>query len=203
MDSSGSTSSEGTADTGPATSGSSSGGVSELGCADGVRDALTDTQTYPDIAACAGGFWVPGLHLDLPTCDRNGGNDGPLADGMGCSIDDLCAAGWHVCASQSEVEAAGVVDCDALPWGQQFFATAQSGNGKDSCAATGTNDVFGCGDVGYSEIFSCAPLNRSAGNNCVNLPGAWECDGHPFDELQHITKTGSDFGGALCCRDGA
>lgn len=187
-------------------SGSSSEGttgvVSTVGCADGFREALLDEALFPDIAACAGGFWVPGVALATPLCDRQGGNDGPLPDGMGCTIDDLCAEGWHLCTSRQEVAAAGLADCNGQAWGSQFFATTQSGEGANTCNDTGTNDVFGCGDVGYSNITGCAPLNRSTGNLCVNLPGSWACSEDAYDEVSHVVKPGSESGGALCCRDG-
>lgn len=187
-------------------SGSSSEGttgeVSPIGCADGTREALLDELAHPNVAACAGGFWVPGVAAPVPVCDRQGGNDGPIPDGMGCSIEDLCAGGWHLCASRYEVDTAGLDGCGAQAWGGQFFATGQSGNGANDCADTGTNDVFGCGDVGYTMIDGCAPLNRSTGNLCVSLPGAWSCREDAYDEVSHLTKTGPGDGGALCCRDG-
>lgn len=189
-------------------SGSSSEGttgeeVSSVGCADGVREALLVELDYPNVAACAGGFWVPGVASPVPQCDRQGGNDGPFPDGMGCSIEDLCAAGWHLCTSRHEVAMAGLGSCEGESWGGQFFATSQSGEGANTCNDTGTNDVFGCGDVGYSNINGCAPLNRSTSNLCLNLPGAWACSEDAYDEVSYLVKPGPDAGGALCCRDGA
>ena len=94
----------------------------------------------------------------------------------------------------------GIADCGSLSWNLGFYATAQSGEGDNACAATGTNDVFGCGDVGYTNISGCAPLNRSTGNLCVELMGPWDCPSN-VDEVGTLVKTGPDFGGALCCRD--
>lgn len=190
----------------PEDSGSSSegttGGVSPVGCADGFREALLDEATFPDVAACAGGFWVAGVGAPVSLCDHQGGDDGPLPDGMGCSIADLCAEGWHLCASRQEVAAAGLTDCGAQAWDGQFFATSQSGEGSNTCNDTGTNDVFGCGDVGYADVSGCAPLDRSTGNLCVDVPGAWACMEDAYDEVSHLVKPGPDAGGALCCRDG-
>lgn len=180
---------------------STAGEVSPVGCADGFREALVDEATFPNVAACAGGFWMAGVGAPVSLCDRQGGDDGPLPDGMGCTIEDLCAEGWHLCTSRQEVAAAGLGDCGAQAWGGQFFATSQSGNGANTCNDTGTNDVFGCGDVGYASISGCAPLNRSTGNLCVNLPGVWACMEDAYDEVSHLVKTGPDAGGALCCRD--
>lgn len=180
---------------------STTGEVSPVGCADGFREALLDEAAFPSVAACAGGFWIAGVGAPVALCDRQGGDDGPLPDGMGCSIEDLCAEGWHLCTSRQEVAAAGLADCGPQAWGGQFFATSQSGEGANTCNDTGTNDVFGCGDVGYGNISGCAPLNRSTGNLCVNLPGVWACMENAYDEVSHLVKPGSDAGGALCCRD--
>jgi hypothetical protein len=179
------------------------GEVSPVGCADGSREALFDEARHPNVAACAGGFWVPGVASPVPLCERQGGDDGPLPDGMGCTIEDLCAEGWHLCTSRQEVAAAGLADCGAEDWDEQFFATSQSGEGANTCNDTGTNDVFGCGDVGYSSISGCAPLDRSTGNLCVELSGAWSCSEDAYDEVTHLNKPGPDAGGALCCRDGS
>lgn len=181
---------------------SSTGEPSTVGCADGLRDALEDEAAYPQIAACAGGFGVPGINVGAPLCDRQGGDDnGALADGMGCSIEDLCAAGWHVCVDLGEVAAKLPGGCGGVTWSNQFFATRQSGEGSNTCNPTGTNDVFGCGDIGYTDISGCAPLNRSTGNLCANISGPWQCDEDAYDEVSHIIKTGSTHGGALCCVD--
>ncbi len=197
-----STSSGSSADGRSDSSGGTTGEPSPTGCADGFRDALLDEMQYPDIAACAGGFWVSGVHDQVPMCDRQAGNDGPVPDGMGCSIEDLCGFGWHVCVSRDEVVAGGLGDCDAELWNTQFFATGQSGEGANTCADTGTNDVYGCGDIGSTDIFDCEPLNRGTGNLCAELSGPWACDADAFDEASFIVKTGPSHGGALCCRDG-
>jgi len=182
---------------------STTGEVSTVGCADGFREALIDEVAYPNVAACAGGFWVPGVGSPVSQCEREGGDDGPWPDGMGCSIEDLCAEGWHLCASRQEVMVAGLAGgCGGVAWGSQFFATGQSGEGANTCNDTGTNDVFGCGDLGYSDISGCAPLNRSTGNLCVELPGVWSCSDDAYDEVTHLVKPGPSDGGALCCRDG-
>jgi len=202
LDSSGTGSGDGTS-TGDSGS-ESTGGLPSMGCADGNREALADEVAYPDIAACAGGFQVPGVRMQAPLCDRGAGNFGRWPDGMGCTIEDLCAEGWHVCATRGEVAEAGLSACDDEEWGEQFFVTGQSGEGSNTCNDTGTDDVFGCGGVGYSNIDqgSCAPLNRSTSNLCVKLAGPWDCGMDSSDEVANLSKTGADYGGALCCRDG-
>jgi hypothetical protein len=219
---------DGTAGTGAATSGTTSGtttapadtttsggsssgpgeGSSEStgpgpvnGCADGEREALEDEVAYPDVAACSGGFTVPGVVVNVPNCDRQGGDDGPIPDGAGCSVEDLCSEGFHVCVDRLEVMAAGIASCGDLAWDGAFFATRQSGEGANTCNPTGLNDVFGCGDVGYTNINGCAPLNRGSANGCSMLPAPWDCDVSLTQEADFITKAGPEFGGVLCCRD--
>ncbi len=201
LDSTGSGTTAALEGSGPGSSGTT-GEVSVVGCADGFREALLDEVAFPNVAACAGGFWVPGVGSPTPQCERQGGDDGPLPDGMSCSIEDLCADGWHLCTSRQEVAAAGLAACGPETWGGQFFATGQSGEGSNTCNDTGTNDVFGCGDVGYTNISGCAPLNRSTGNLCADLMGAWACNEDAYDEVAHLVKPGPGVGGALCCRDG-
>lgn len=197
------TSSGGTSSSsGPGESSSESTGPGPVnGCADGEREALADELVYPDIAACAGGFAVPGVVVNVPFCDRQGGDDGLEPSGEGCSVEDLCSEGWHVCVDSAEVQAAGVADCSAEAFGGSFFATRQSGEGANTCNATGVNDVFGCGDIGYGNIMGCAPLNRSSANGCSMLPAPWDCDTSLTQEAEFITKEGPEFGGVLCCRD--
>ncbi|MEM9461631.1 MAG: hypothetical protein AAGF11_46140 [Myxococcota bacterium] len=177
------------------------GPLPDVGCADGEREALLDDAMYPDIAACAGGWSFPGVVTNTPMCDRMGGDDGPVPSGEGCAIDDLCAPGWHLCQSAMEVSDAGVADCAALEWDGSFFATRQSGSGKDTCGPVGTNDVFGCGDIGLTAITGCAPLNRSTGNGCVELEEPWGCNAELNSEAEFLLKESPDLGGALCCRD--
>lgn len=192
---------------GPGESSSSSestGPAPVNGCADGEREALEDEVTYPDIAACAGGWTVPGVVVNVPYCDRMGGDDGPVPTGTECSVEDLCSEGWHVCVDRLEVMDDGIADCsdDTIAWGgNAFYATRQSGEGANTCNPTGLNDVFGCGDVGYTNITGCAPLNRGSANLCNQLPAPWECGVSITQEADFIVKPDPQFGGVLCCRD--
>lgn len=171
------------------------------GCSDGEREALLNEMTYPDIAACGGGWMFPGVLVNTAMCNREGGDDGVNPTGTGCSIEDLCSMGWHVCESRDEVTADGIADCDAVFWGGAFFATRQSGLGSDTCNVNGINDVFGCGDIGHTMISGCAPLNVSTGNLCGGLPDPWTCGGDSASEADQLAKNAPQFGGALCCRD--
>lgn len=171
------------------------------GCADGEREAFEDEDALPDIAGCAGAWQVPGVVVNVPNCNRQAGDDALDPLGTGCSVEDLCGEGWHVCLSRAEVMERGITSCNDHAFGGAFFATRQSGNGSDTCANTGVNDVFGCGDIGHTMIVGCAPLNRSTANGCAALPAPWDCDTSLSQEAEHLVKTGPEFGGVLCCRD--
>jgi hypothetical protein len=197
------------------------------GCADGVRDAFLDRARYPDIAACAGGFSLPGLNRETaPTCARIAGDDGPNATGAGCRASDLCAEGFHVCRSAAEVRARARDGCAGAQDGppESFWATRQTGPGclqcatgtapdctnndcRGDCASTSstTNDIFGCGSLGSAPQPSCGPLDRSGNNLCSALAPPWRCD-EPVSqadvrESEYVVKPGPDRGGVLCCRD--
>lgn len=182
------------------------------GCADGTREGFSSFAAYPAIAACAGAWSVGGVtRLDLvPTCDRNGGNDGLNAEGDGCSAADLCGIGWHVCRGQVEVAARASGGCaQAVPPGTPdksvFYAIAQASLGDLTCEqADGDNDVFGCGNLGIdiSHNTSCAPLNRAFGSstprwcgyNEAEPPyGPWQCMSTP-DSHTHEGAVVTKFG---------
>jgi hypothetical protein len=192
------------------------------GCADGTREAFLDIFAYPDIAACSGGFSLPGIvPFQPPACGRQGGNDGPHPSGQGCNAADLCAAGFHVCESAGAVSKHSPTGCAGAQEGppQTFFITGQSGTGCGVCATGSmpgcgadtcelgcaqndktTNDVFGCGNAGDAPDPSCGPLDAFSNNDCADLPPGWFCEGETT-ELLTVTNTGPSGGGALCCRD--
>ena len=198
--------------------------VVETGCADGQREAFTSLARYPNIAGCAGGWTRPGIaHEAAPSCDRQGGDDGPFANGGTCGVADLCAVGWHVCVTPSEVAASSIDGCrGAHDEPGAFFAMRTSGSGCGVCA-TGTasdctatdcrtdcaqtsvtvNDVFGCGTVGgVPNAGTCGTLDRFGNNLCSDLPPPWSCsdDGSGTHEAELVVKPGRDHGGVLCCR---
>jgi hypothetical protein len=175
--------------------------LAAAGCADGEREGLL---APPDIAACAGGFDVPGLRTTItPSCDRAAGDDGANPAGAGCSVADLCAEGWHVCVGGAEVAARSPGGCaESDPSTTSFFAVRQSGPGGASCG-DGANDVFGCGSVGVAVTdASCAPLDRFSNDLCAALPAPWTCGPDGTAEADQVVKPGSDAGGVMCCRDG-
>jgi len=177
------------------------GGI--IGCADGQREGFLDVTTYPDIAACDGGFQVPGVvGLTGPACGRAAGDDGSLPDGSGCNAEDLCAAGFHLCASATEVGTKSITGCVGAVVGTAsvFYLTEQSGGGQQKCGP-GTNDVFGCGNVGYRVSSGCAPLDSASGDVCSALVAPWSCGTDLTAEALHVVKPGPTAGGVLCCKD--
>lgn len=180
--------------------------TNDAGCADGTREAFASPAMFPDIAACAGGWSVPGLGTTTtPACGRASGNGSTNPTGKDCSVADLCQVGWHVCETAAVVAAkSGGAGCAAagITGQNAFFAIRQSGSGGAACGPDGTNDLFGCGDVGVApDAVTCAPLDRFSNDLCAALPATWACGPNGADELNNVTKTASEGGGVLCCRD--
>ena len=196
--------------------------VSVAGCSDGERESFVDFAVYSDVAGCAGGWDIPGVYVvQPPACGRRAGDDGPNPNGMGCNVEDLCEAGWHVCRSAGELSASSPDGCaGAAGASGSFFATRQSGPGRGECA-TGTtpgcagsdavagcapndettNDIFGCGGTGDLPAESCWPLDRFGHHQCHVLPPPWSCNSSGTDEALVVIKPGPEAGGVICCRD--
>ena len=178
--------------------------TNDVGCADGTREGFAANATFPNIAACAGAWSLPGLvNTTSPVCDHLAGNDSANAAGTGCNVADLCQAGWHVCTTAAEVKAkSNDQGCAAAGiTGGAFFVARQSGSGGAMCG-TGTNDLFGCGDVGQApDAASCAGFDRFSFDLCTALPASWSCGTDGAAEASNVTKTAPTGGGVLCCRD--
>jgi hypothetical protein len=180
------------------------------GCADGTREGFTSLSSYPDIAACSGGWTVPGLTLVMaPACGRGSGNTSGNRDGTGCAAADLCAAGWHVCRGKDEVAVKANGSCaDAVPPGAPssslFFAVVQASQSNTTCDTSGDNDVFGCGNLGVqlSSQKNCGVLTRALAstrpgtcgfNEAEPTLGPWQCLGGVQGDLHEgalVTKQG-------------
>jgi len=186
------------------------------GCADGTREAFTDEARFPSIAGCAGGWSVPGLLTEAsmaPGCARAAGNDGSNRMGTACTVEDLCADGWHVCRGASELTLmavtcrdAGIAPASAGGSGAMFFATRQRGTAPTGCspdATTGSNNLHGCGNFGRAEDPGCAPpLDRQIENTACATNPPWSCNDAAsiMTEAMVATKSGAAAGGVLCCR---
>jgi hypothetical protein len=186
-----------------------------IGCADGTREAFADPARFPAIAGCAGGWSVPGLLTEgslAPGCARAAGNDGRNATGIDCTVEDLCADGWHVCRGASELTQMGVTcqDSGIAPGtaggGAMFFATRQRGTAPTGCspeATMGSNNLHGCGNFGRIEDPGCAPpLDRQIENTACATNPPWSCTDPTsiMTEAMVATKSGPARGGVLCCR---
>jgi len=180
------------------------------GCSDGTREGFLSISTYPAIAACAGGWSVPGVTpLVTPACNRVSGNTSGNHEGAGCAASDLCAAGWHVCRGKDEVAQKANGSCaDAVPAGAQnnslFFAVSQASQSNTSCDSSGDNDVFGCGNLGtqLAAAKNCGVLTRALAsthpgtcgfNEAEPNLGPWQCLGGTQGDLHEgalVTKQG-------------
>lgn len=182
-----------------------------VGCADGTREGFADADSWRDVAGCSGAFRIPGLFGDKaqnPQCGRQAGNQGANLSGIGCSVADLCAEGWHVCRDAAEVERLSRTDCEsAVPPGQtRFFVVLQAASPQGTCYPDDSvaNDLHGCGTWGQPENASCHPLDRRMGfADCLASGESWWC-GRAADHLNEarlVFKSDGALGGALCCRD--
>jgi hypothetical protein len=190
------------------------GGTPDTGCADGQREGFLDLASEPDVAECSGAFSVQGVTTApsmQPGCDRHGGDDGSNPGGNGCTVEDLCADGWHVCSSAQDF--AGHVKSGSCPVGGSagFWVSRQTqSNVMSTCVQglTDTNNLVGCGEVlGQAGGVTCSPLDRAMEYTNCDQTLTWQCGtaGKPNSEGALVFKTaampGQDEGGALCCRD--
>ncbi len=193
------------------------GGCDELGCSDGEREGFEDTALFPEIAGCSGAWTIAGLIIAdsggvaTPRCGRMAGDDNPWnPEGWECSAADLCANGWRLCASASDISERtrswdeGCGSDSDWPAGA-FFAAAVSGTGDNECKF-GVNDIFGCGSVGDgADVETCYPLNKYSDDDCDALPGTWDCGEGSLTtnltEAADVTKDGVEGGGVLCCKE--
>jgi hypothetical protein len=222
------------------------GTAAQTGCADGTREGFVDLNANPNIAGCSGGWSVPGIMITnpgtapacpgvmthdtvTPACGRMGGDDGLNPTGTGCNVADLCAAGWHVCATSADIDSHSPDGCNGSVLDGDpplFFASRQSSNGFGVCA-TGTrtdadcnsssgtrgcaqtaatsNDVFGCGNIGSTApLVDCAPIDHFGNDLCSGLSGtSWACNDNSggLCEAYVVTHANAQFGGVLCCRN--
>lgn len=200
---------------GPASSSSAissgSGGPDPIGCSDGTREYFVDPVTQPEIAGCDAGFDVPGVTTPesmSPACGRISGNDSANPDGAGCSAEDACSEGWHVCHGSADVAASSATgQCEpSLGVTPVFYITRQAQDEMGLCAAPpATNNIAGCGSLGaVPSDPGCLPLDRRMRvQECIPT-GNWYCGNGANEgliEAQVVMKFGSGEGGVLCCRD--
>jgi hypothetical protein len=185
-----------------------SAGVPGLGCSDGTREGFRNSNDWPDIAGCAGGFEQAGVvGPPEPACNLNAGDTSANPMGKGCSAADLCAAHWHICRNGSEVALRSPSGCEGCvsPGEPRFFLVASGASSFGVCSPdpTEANDLHGCGGLGQPESDGCPPLTRRMGfADCMATDGIWSCGSDVESrEAAKVTKTGPALGGVLCCRD--
>ena len=142
-----------------------------------------------------------------PACKRQAGDDGVNPAGLGCSVEDLCSAGWHVCKSATDVVSHSTTGgCETPdPATTAFWLTRQSEDVSGQCAAPVVVDnLVGCGNLGQPAPASCTPLLRVLSMADCGPTAAWYCGQSAPEEPQEaavVKKTGVAEGGVLCCRD--
>ena len=184
------------------------GDPAERGCADGTREGFVSSD-WKNIAGCAGSWQVRGLgdEARVPRCGLLGGNDSVPLPETECSVADLCAAGWHVCADATEVARQSPTGCEGAVSSEEprFFLVLAAASEQGVCSPDrlAKNDLHGCGTLGQPESAACQPLDhRMTFADCA-ATGVWACGG-AGDHLQEaalVTKSDGRFGGVLCCRD--
>jgi hypothetical protein len=182
------------------------GGASPIGCSDGSREYFTSLAMYPSIAGCSGGWSVKGLVSNAamqPQCNREGGNDGAQPDGNGCSVTDLCAAGWHVCDDKLEVAVKALGGCPMSTATGLWIVRAGGPTQTTDCSGPGLNNLFGCGmGVGAASDANCTPLTHVLTHAPCNNSPPWNCGGFVATaETEEVTKGSPDNGGVMCCED--
>lgn len=194
---------------------------SVAGCADGTREGFTDVVAYADIAACDGGWDIPGVNLFnpampsacpgttvyntlVPACGRQGGNDGANPGGAGCNVADICADGWEVCTGAAQVMAAtggeGTSAIDGISG--KFWTTRQSSNGCNKCAL-GTSTASNCNSAScangclQTEALSNDLYGGGGAGNTVSCGGLNRASGNNCDATASQGFSCSSFRG-LC-----
>lgn len=174
------------------------------GCADGEREAYDGEE---NIAACQGGFGVLGVTTadsNAPACGRAAGDDGSDPGGQGCSVEDLCSAGWHVCRSAAEVRTKASTGACPPTTGTLFWLTRQAEDANGACVDSGNNNLVGCGaGVGRAAPTTCAPLSIELRYTDCQALSSWECGSSAEANLEAdvVHKLNQTEGGVLCCTD--
>jgi hypothetical protein len=201
------------------------GGVACPGCAQGQRS--DGDPGLPHVAMCAAAWLVPGISSDsadsLATpCGRQAGGDGTstVDHQTGCSAEDNCAAGWHLCADETDLAARGLSRalCDALDdqagsfWASRQPASQPNRDPTLPTCGSGHARIIGCGPLYAARApAGCSLLSRYIGElpavspspawDCADhSDGSWQC-GSDGNEARQVVKPRADHGGVICCRN--
>ena len=114
--------------------------AAETGCANGTREALTDPQEFPDIAACAGKW------------------SGPVSNAHG-----LCAHGWNVCSSNFDIAKLRRITFDDAVAVSGCFAFNAAQDNFSCIPCTGEPLAREMGGIGAG----CQAHERSSDDSCI------------------------------------
>ncbi len=182
-----------------------------VGCSDGTREGFLDLIRFNNLAACGGAWQKPGIHHNVPSCDRKSGNNGENAAGVGCNLEDLCAEGWHVCLGRGDVMTRSDYGCNGILDGVNqnepvLFITRTSSTGSLNCdpdtvgIPLNMNDIFGCGNFGcFATGGDCDPLKLSSHNLCSALNNNCGCrkDGSGNVTCPNYSPGDACYGGGI------
>jgi hypothetical protein len=170
----------------------------------------------PKIAGCSGGFDVPGVTTNNSKqlqCQRNAGNDSNNPNGKKCSVEDLCADGWHVCTDMNDVKShASMGQCDDSSPDPVFWLTRQVEDMPGMCVVPpngNANNIAGCGQGIADPITpqqACDPLSASLRAPNCQASQTWSCgmqqgNNPVLNEGDIVTHSGAAEGGVLCCKN--
>jgi len=116
---------------------------------------------------------------------------------MGCSAEDLCASGWHICTDQADFSLSSGNCSELVSDLPTFYATAQGSAGSNICDGNGANDIFGCGRACGAPTSQCGSLDRVL-TSMTPLAG-WDLGSIDTAERDNVSKA-EGSGGVLCCR---
>ena len=157
-----------------------------------------DATKYPEIAGCMGS-WDGAASLRAASTGAACGDD---SGGCGTPA-DVCAAGWHVCATDgavAELRAVSAEEC-AAAGGGRFSAGVSHCLTQNGCEYDmGGSASYPCFESGWcSEPVCCG---SDCGEFGVCTGGVWADATHiPIGMDQGCAAMHSDrAGGILCCR---
>jgi hypothetical protein len=159
------------------------------------------------VAFCYAAWDIPGVDVKRdagvlqPKCGRLPDLQSP--PGHGCTVEDNCAPGWHVCASLVDATSAGL-SCGVAPTG--FWVTHQLVGALGDCASDAPVAPVGCGEnVSYPvrQLLGCQPFDAALSlMSCGGSNGVWSCTmdlPSGATAATTLTKPPVRQDGVICC----
>lgn len=171
-----------------------------LGCSDGQREGFANAMRHPLVAGCVG-TWDGAKSLrDKPTGKACGDDAGP------CAVPaDVCAEGWHVCATNGKntdiTDRTSWVACDEAAGPGKFVAAMSHGQTQELCPPPPKADtVFPCMAKGICAEPVCCGDDCAFGK-CRDAiwPGGTRISRGKAEGCGAV-RSGNN-GGILCCKD--